>query len=120
VGGGSAPRSPLNAAAEGHLAPYVPRTVLEWAPEPGADGAWQEVDGTLLSADLSGFTRLSEQLAAIGKEGAEELTSLLNSVFEHMTGAVLDVGGDVVKFGGDALLILYTGDGHAERACRSA
>ena len=108
------------AATWGHLVPYVPRTLFSWAPGVGDDGAWQEAEGTLLSADLSGFTKLSEQLASMGKEGAEELTVLLNSVFEPMIGAVHHEGGDVLKFGGDALLILYSGDGHALRACRSA
>ena len=73
-----------------------------------------------MSSDLSGFTRLSEQLAALGREGAEELTTLLNSCFERMIAAVDRNGGDVLKFGGDALLILYQGDDHARRACRSA
>ena len=113
------PDEPVSPGAA-HLAPYVPRLLLDWAPQPGPDGVWQEVDGTLLSADLSGFTKLSEQLASIGKEGAEELTSLLNSVFEHMIEAVLTEGGDIIKFGGDALLILYSGDDHVARSCRSA
>jgi class 3 adenylate cyclase/tetratricopeptide (TPR) repeat protein len=102
------------------LAPYVPRLLLEWAPRPGADGACMNVEGTLLSADLSGFTKLSERLAGLGREGAEELTSLLNSVFEHMIGAVDAEGGDILKFGGDALLVLYRGTDHVLRACRSA
>ena len=29
-------------------------------------------------------------------------------------------GGDVLKFGGDALLVWFVGDGHATRACRAA
>src|SRR5262245_11982330 len=112
--GSSLPVQPVQPAPPGILAsdrlvPYVPRLLAHWQPDPGPEGTWREVEGTLLSADLSGFTKLSEQLASIGKEGAEELTSLLNSVFEHMTGAVAAEGGDVVKFGGDALLVLYAG-----------
>ena len=116
----TAPTDDPSAVPWGHLTPYVPRTLFSWAEEVGDEGAWREVEGTLLSADLSGFTKLSEQLASMGKEGAEELTILLNSVFEPMIGAVHHQGGDVLKFGGDALLILYTGDDHALRACRSA
>jgi class 3 adenylate cyclase/tetratricopeptide (TPR) repeat protein len=77
------------------------------------------VDGTLLSADLSGFTRLSERLATLGREGAEELTVLLNGVFTGMIAEIERYGGDVIKFGGDALLVLYTGEAHAERASAS-
>jgi len=110
---------PISTGAE-HLVPYLPEIVLRWGPRPGTRGEWREVEGTLMSADLSGFTKLSEQLASIGKEGAEELTTLINSVFERMITAVLAERGDVIKFGGDALLILYSGEDHVARSCRSA
>jgi class 3 adenylate cyclase/tetratricopeptide (TPR) repeat protein len=97
------------------LAPYVPRLARTWP----TDAQHRRVDGTLLSADLSGFTRLSERLAALGREGAEELTTLLNGVFTGMIGIIERFCGDVIKFGGDALLVLYTGDNHVERACAS-
>src|SRR6516165_10022367 len=97
------------------LLPYVPRVLRSWP-----DGARHlEVEGTLVSADLSGFTRLSERLAALGREGAEELTVLLNGVFTRMIAEIERFGGDVLKFGGDALLVLYQGPQHTERACYS-
>jgi class 3 adenylate cyclase/tetratricopeptide (TPR) repeat protein len=110
---GNAPPSP--GSADATLLPYVPR--LAWAWPAGLQHL--AVEGTLLSADLSGFTRLSERLAALGREGAEELTTLLNGCFTDMIAEVDRFGGDVVKFGGDALLVLYTGDAHTERACCS-
>jgi class 3 adenylate cyclase/tetratricopeptide (TPR) repeat protein len=97
------------------LLPYVPRLTRLWP----AGARHHRVDGTLLSADLSGFTRLSERLAALGREGAEELTTLLNGVFTGMIGIIERHCGDVIKFGGDALLVLYTGEGDVERACAS-
>ncbi|HET9728664.1 MAG TPA: adenylate/guanylate cyclase domain-containing protein, partial [Acidimicrobiia bacterium] len=101
------------AEATAALAPYIPRLLRAWP-----DGvAHREVEGTLVSADLSGFTRLSERLAALGREGAEELTTLLNGCFTGMIAEVERFGGDVLKFGGDALLILYQGPRHTERAC---
>jgi class 3 adenylate cyclase/tetratricopeptide (TPR) repeat protein len=97
------------------LLPYVPRVLRSWP-----DGARHlEVEGTLVSADLSGFTALSERLAALGREGAEELTTLLNACFTGMIEIIEQHGGDVLKFGGDALLILFRGEGHADRACDS-
>ena len=98
------------------LLPYVPRVLRSW---PDAAGHL-EVEGTLVSADLSGFTALSERLAALGREGAEELTTLLNACFTGMIEIIEQHGGDVLKFGGDALLILFMGDGHADRigVCR--
>jgi class 3 adenylate cyclase/tetratricopeptide (TPR) repeat protein len=103
------------APAAGSLLSYVPRLLRTW-PE---STSHLDVDGTLLSADLSGFTRLSERLAALGREGAEELTVLLNGVFTRMIAEIERFGGDVLKFGGDALLVLYQGAQHTERACYS-
>jgi class 3 adenylate cyclase/tetratricopeptide (TPR) repeat protein len=101
------------ANAAGSLLSYVPRLLRTWP----ADVSHRDVDGTLVSADLSGFTRLSERLAALGREGAEELTTLLNGCFTRMIAEIERFGGDVLKFGGDALLILYQGARHTERAC---
>jgi class 3 adenylate cyclase/tetratricopeptide (TPR) repeat protein len=98
------------------LVPYVPRTLLGW----GVDAPrYRLVEGSLVSADISGFTALSERLAGFGREGAEELTVLLNRCFGGMIEIVDAHGGDVLKFGGDALLILFTGAGHTERAAAS-
>jgi hypothetical protein len=57
------------------LAPYVARLVREWE----AGVAARELDGSLVSVDLSGFTALSERLAAKGRAGAEELVFLISS-----------------------------------------
>ncbi len=71
-------------------------------------------------ADISGFTRLSEQLAELGRAGAEELTHILNATFEALLGVARAEGGDLIKFGGDALFLFFAGEGHAERASRAA
>jgi class 3 adenylate cyclase/tetratricopeptide (TPR) repeat protein len=98
------------------LHPYVPALLLRWP----HGVAHQQRPGTLVSADISGFTALSERLAAKGREGAEELTTVVNDCFTGMIADCDRHGGDVVKFGGDALLVFFEGDGHAERACRAA
>src|SRR4051812_4121097 len=107
--GSDAPR------AKAALLPYVPRLLQEW-PD---DVRYRDIEGTLVSADISGFTRLSERLASIGREGAEELTTLLTGCFTGMIEQIECFGGDVLKFGGDALLVLYQGEEHTERACFS-
>ena len=66
--------------------------------------------------DVSGFTALSERLAQRGKVGAEQLTDVLNSVFGTMLGLAAARGGSLLKFGGDALFLLFTGPGHAVQA----
>ncbi len=101
------------------LEPYVPRFAREWLatrPELGA----LELEATLVSVDLSGFTALAERLAARGRAGAEELILLISGVFEGLIRIAELHGGDVLKFRGDALLILFRDEAHAARACVAA
>jgi hypothetical protein len=85
-----------------------------------AGSPYRQLDATLVSVDLSGFTALSERLAQKGKAGAEELILVVSGCFEGLIRIASRHGGDVLKFRGDALLLLFDGDGHAARACRSA
>ena len=101
------------------LEQYVPRVATEWALD-AADRSWQVVDGTLCFVDISGFTNLSERLARFGRIGAEELTDVLNRVFGTMLELAYAQGGSLLKFGGDALLILFTGHDHPLRAVSAA
>ncbi|CAI5721862.1 unnamed protein product [Hyaloperonospora brassicae] len=58
-------------------------------------------------ADVSGFTSMTESLAARGPVGAEDLAKHLNSYFEQLLRLVASAGGDVFKFAGDAMLIFW-------------
>ena len=80
----------------------------------------RSLDGTLVFSDVSGFTKLSEKLAEQGKAGAEELTQILLGTFTDLLSEARDEGGDLLSFGGDALLLAFVGDGHATRATRAA
>lgn len=57
--------------------------------------------------DISGYTALSEKLTARGDVGAEELGLWLNRYFEQILRIIAKFGGDVLKFAGDALLVLW-------------
>ncbi|MDX1449809.1 MAG: adenylate/guanylate cyclase domain-containing protein, partial [Acidimicrobiia bacterium] len=90
---------------------FVPRVASEWDLE--AKGRLhREIDGTLCFVDISGFTKLSEKLARRGRIGAEELTDVLDRVFGEMLRLAYDRGGSLLKFGGDALLLMFEGDDH--------
>jgi class 3 adenylate cyclase/tetratricopeptide (TPR) repeat protein len=102
--------------AQARVGPYLPDLVRRW---PVDAPAHRRVEGALVSADISGFTALSERLATYGREGAEELTILLNRCFGGMIEIIEAHGGDVLKFGGDALLVLFTGEEHTARAAAS-
>jgi class 3 adenylate cyclase/tetratricopeptide (TPR) repeat protein len=109
----------MDAQRHAPFEPYLPRLVLDWAAQSPAE-QWRELDGSLVSVDLTGFTALAERLQAKGRAGAEELILAISGVFEGLIGIANRRGGDVLKFRGDALLILFSGDAHAERACRAA
>jgi|GEM_PF-3270273 len=65
-------------------------------------------------ADVSGFTKMSEQLSTIGREGAEALTAILNSYFTSMISRIELSGGFVGKFGGDAMTIFFPAKNKAD------
>ena len=101
------------------LAPYLPHLAVAWTVE-APDERWRTMDATLVFADVSGFTRLSERLAGKGRIGAEELTELLGSCFDQLLSVAYAHGGSLLKFGGDALLLLFSGADHPERAALAA
>ena len=97
---------------------YMPASLLRAViAHPARSLPWcDQVDGTMVMADLSGFTALSERLAKVGDEGAERLTGIINSFFEKMLKTASSYGGDAQTFGGDAILLLFEGQDHAARA----
>jgi class 3 adenylate cyclase/tetratricopeptide (TPR) repeat protein len=71
-------------------------------------------------ADISGFTAMSEKLSQLGKEGAEEITAIVNRFFAALLEVTEHYGGDLLKFGGDALLVFFGGQEQSLRACLAA
>lgn len=101
-----------------HLPAYLVEQVLR-DPTPGkANGRF--ITGTLLFADISGFTAMSESLSRAGREGAEEVTTIVNRYFGAMLGLMRDQAGQLIKFGGDALLALFLEPDSATRAVQTA
>jgi class 3 adenylate cyclase/tetratricopeptide (TPR) repeat protein len=88
-------------------------------------------DGSVLVADISGFTRLAERLTDLHgiRRGAEELTVRLNRTYDALIGEIQAYGGSVIGFSGDAITCWFDasgdngtgpgGDGR-ERAARHA
>jgi adenylate cyclase len=56
---------------------------------------------TLLLADLRGFTSISDRYPAM------RIVQMLNRYFERMTRIILDHGGTIDKFMGDAIMVLF-------------
>jgi adenylate cyclase len=73
---------------------------------------------TMLNSDIAGFSTLSQSM------DAEELVQFLNGYFQRMIRVVLDHGGNIDKFQGDGMLVVFGApnpmDDHAERALHAA
>ncbi len=73
---------------------------------------------TVLFSDIRGFTSLSEKL------DPEDLVNLLNEFLTPMTEIILNKGGMLDKYIGDAIMALFNVpvdvENHADRACASA
>ncbi|HEV8404112.1 MAG TPA: AAA family ATPase [Candidatus Limnocylindrales bacterium] len=99
--------------------PYVPRLAVRWLADP-APTAHRRVDGSVMFADVSGFTRLSERLARNGRVGAEEVVGLVSEVLTALIAEIEARGGDVLVFAGDALVVLFDGEEAERRAASTA
>jgi class 3 adenylate cyclase/tetratricopeptide (TPR) repeat protein len=119
----SAPGEPIVTlpAASGRptLNSYIPRVLLRHlATTP--DELWWTIEGSVVFVDISGFTKLSERLAKVGKEGAEQVTEAIEACFTDLLSVAYANDGSLIKFGGDALLLLFEEADHVANACRSA
>jgi len=99
---------------------YVsPEVVAEIAEHPEAlQLGGQKRPLSLLFSDLAGFTTLSEKM------DPQELLSRLNEYLSEMTQIVMDEGGTLDKYIGDAIMAFWNApkdvEDHADRALRTA
>ena len=101
------------------LRPFLPRLTIKWIVEQPEQRV-QAIDGTVVFVDISGFTKMSERLARNGRIGAEEVTDVVGDVFSLLLATAYANGGGLIKFGGDALLLFFSGPDHAPKAVRAA
>jgi len=90
------------------LAGFVPEKVL-LSKAAGTKNIkpYEIINASLLFADISGFTAMSEKLAVLGKEGAEEVNKIINAFFESLIKLIYLNQGDIYRFGGDAFLAFF-------------
>jgi adenylate cyclase len=73
---------------------------------------------TILNSDIAGFSALSQRMEA------EEIVDFLNRYFERMIDVVLAHGGNIDKFQGDGMLVVFGApnpmDDHAPQALKAA
>lgn len=104
------------------LCKTVPPTVVESVlASPTELAISHQCEGTLLNADLVGFTSICEEVAAAGPDRLESLTSSLNRLFTRLLEeALFPYGGLVMQFGGDSITALFRGEDHMFRAAAAA
>ena len=76
-----------------------------------------------LFSDISGFTKLSEAFSKKGRIGAEFLAYCINKYMEQIISIIGRHGGDIFKFVGDAIMVIWPSDGSKnfiEVSCKRA
>ena len=72
------------------------------------------VDATVMFIDVCGFTAITEQLPA------NTVVKLLNNLFDKIVKEIIAQGGHVDKFMGDAVMAVFRGNYHLDRAIDAA
>jgi len=111
-------RDTLKAIQENNiLRMYVDETVINFMARPGFENkllASELVEATVMFVDICGFTSLSET------QPAATVVSLLNTYFDQIVKEVIAHGGYIDKFMGDAVMAVFRGEYHLDRAIDAA
>jgi class 3 adenylate cyclase len=92
---------------------YVDETVLNFMSSREFEAslmANESVEATIVFVDICSFTSISEN------ESPDTVVKLLNCYFEVMVKEIIAQGGYVDKFIGDAIMAVFRGDYHLDRA----
>ena len=108
----------LNAIKENNiLKMYVDETVLNFMNSREYESSLMEnetIDGTVVFIDMVGFTRISETAAP------DVVIKMINSYFDVISKEILAQEGFIDKFIGDAVMAVFRGDYHLDRAIDTA
>jgi len=74
----------------------------------------ETIEGTVMFIDICGFTAISET------ESADAVVKMINSYFDEMVKEIMEHEGHIDKFIGDAIMAVFRGDYHLDRAIDTA
>lgn len=74
----------------------------------------ETIDASVVFIDICGFTSISEKVSA------DKVVKLINGYFDVMVKEILNQGGHIDKFMGDAVMAVFRGQYHADRAVDAA
>jgi class 3 adenylate cyclase len=107
-------RQTLQAVRENKiLRMYVDETVLKFMDTPEFEASLlvnETVEASVAFIDICGFTAIAE------KEAPNVVVQLLNHYFDIMVGEIIAQNGYIDKFIGDAIMAVFKGDYHLDRA----
>ena len=107
-------RETLKAVKENNiLKMYVDETVLNFMGSREFESSLMEnetVEATIAFIDICGFTTISEN------ESPDKVVKLLNKYFDVMVKEIIAQGGFIDKFIGDAIMAVFRGNFHLDRA----
>lgn len=96
---------------------YVDETVLNFMNRQEFEMtlmANETLQATIVYIDICGFTSITE------KEPADKVVKLLNKYFDVMVKEIIAQGGNVDKFIGDAIMAVFKGEYHLDRAVEAS
>jgi adenylate cyclase len=109
-------RKRIRKAFESYVAPTVVQEMLKHPEQLRLGGERREI--SILFSDIRGFTTMSEKL------DPEALVSLLHDFLNPMSNIIINQGGTIDKYMGDAIMALFGAPllqpDHPHRACRAA
>ena len=76
--------------------------------------ASETIEGTVLFIDICGFTAISESISA------DKVVTLINNYFDVMVKEIMNQEGFIDKFIGDAVMAVFRGEYHLDRAIDAA
>ncbi|ASU31980.1 adenylate/guanylate cyclase domain-containing protein [Mucilaginibacter xinganensis] len=92
---------------------YVDENVLNFMNHKEFEGTLMKnelIDATVMFIDVCGFTAITEQVPA------NTVVTLLNGLFDTIVKEILAQGGHVDKFMGDAVMAVFRGEYHLDKA----
>jgi adenylate cyclase len=96
---------------------YVDDSVLQFMTRTEYEStlmANENIEATVVFMDICGFTAISE------KESANFVVKLINKYFDLMVKEIIAQGGYIDKFLGDAVMAVFRGDYHLDRAIEAS
>jgi class 3 adenylate cyclase len=108
----------INAIKENNiLKMYVDEAVLDYMNTSDFEDSVsrnEHIDATVMFVDICGFTSIAET------QPVKDVVEMLNRYFDVIVKEILDRSGHVDKFMGDAVMAVFRGEGHLERAVQTA